>query len=108
MLNVFFCLLLAIVIRGSANASQFLICSGHFVLHSAMDWVSRNKYLEGKLVALLYALSMEYISKSYIDALVIRAIFAPSAHQPHPNLRGQGQGPLSAFASSDGGRPTRS
>ena len=40
--------------------------------------------------------------------LVIRAIFAPKAHQPHPDLRGQGQGPLSALASSDGGRPTRS
>ena len=59
-------------------------------------------------VADMYKLQHYNISKSYIDALVIRAIFAPSAHQPHPDLRGQGQGPLSALASSDGGRPTRS
>ena len=56
----------------------------------------------------MYKLQHHNISKSYIDALVIRAIFAPKAPQPPPDLRGQGQGPLSALASSDGGRPTRS
>ena len=56
----------------------------------------------------MYKLQHHNISKTFTGALVIRAIFALKAHQPHPDLRGQGQGPLSALASSDGGRPTRS